>query len=32
VSDVLRLGVPDSTGAVVLLAPDVDVRLGRRVF
>jgi len=31
VSDVLTLGVPDSTGAVVLLAPDADVPLGGRV-
>jgi len=32
VSDVLTLGVPDSNGAVVLLAPDAEVPLGGRVF
>jgi tRNA-binding protein len=31
-SDVLTLGVPDSDGAVVLLAPDADVPLGGKVF
>jgi len=31
-SEVLVLGVPDSDGAVVLLAPTVDVPLGGRVF
>jgi len=31
-SDVETLGVPDRTGAVVLLAPDADVPLGGRVF
>lgn len=32
VSDVLTLGVPDNTGAVVLLAPDADVPIGGKVF
>jgi tRNA-binding protein len=32
VSEVLTLGVPDETGAVVLLAPDIDVPLGGRMF
>ena len=31
-SDVLTLGVPDSNGAVILLAPDAEVPLGGRVF
>jgi tRNA-binding protein len=31
-SEVLVLGVPDETGAVVLLAPDKDVPLGGRMF
>jgi len=32
VSDVLTLGVPDSQGAVVLLAPDADVPIGGKMF
>lgn len=31
-SEVLVLGVPDPTGAVVLLSPDQEVPLGGRVF
>ena len=31
-SEVLPLGLPDSNGAVVLVAPDADVPLGGRVF
>ena len=31
-SEVLTLGLPDSNGAVVLVAPDADVPLGGRVF
>ena len=31
-SQVLTLGVPDETGAVVLLVPDKDVPLGGRMF
>jgi len=31
-SEVLTLGVPDSEGRVVLLAPDRDVPLGGRMF
>lgn len=31
-SEVLVLGVPDETGAVVLLRPDHDVPLGGRMF
>jgi tRNA-binding protein len=31
-SEVLTLGVPDETGAVVLLSPDHDVPLGGRMF
>ncbi|HEY7289713.1 MAG TPA: tRNA-binding protein [Vicinamibacterales bacterium] len=31
-SEVLTLGVPDSEGGVVLLAPDQDVPLGGRLF
>jgi tRNA-binding protein len=31
-SEVLVLGVPDPTGAIVLLGPDQDVPLGGRVF
>jgi tRNA-binding protein len=31
-SDVLTLGVPDSDGAVILLAPDSRVPLGGKVF
>jgi len=31
-SEVLVVGVPDPNGAVVLLAPTVDVPLGGRVF
>ena len=31
-SDVLTLGFPDATGAVVLFAPDRDVPLGGRLF
>jgi len=31
-SQVLTLGVPDATGAVVLLSPDHDVPLGGRMF
>jgi tRNA-binding protein len=32
VSEVLTLGVPDRTGAVVLLSPERDVPLGGRMF
>lgn len=31
-SDVLTLGVPDTDGAVILLAPDTEVPLGGKVF
>lgn len=31
-SEVLVLGVPDENGAVVLLAPDLDVPLGGKMF
>ena len=31
-SEVLVLGVPDADGEVVLLAPDLDVPLGGRMF
>ena len=31
-SEVLTLGVPDSDGGVVLLAPDFEVPLGGRMF
>ena len=31
-SDVLTLGLPDSDGAVILLAPDSEVPLGGKVF
>ena len=31
-SEILVLGVPDSDGAVVLIAPDKDVPLGGRLF
>jgi tRNA-binding protein len=31
-SEVLVLGVPDGVGAVVLLAPDLEVPLGGRMF
>ena len=31
-SEVLTLGVPDATGAVVLLVPDRDVPIGGRMF
>jgi tRNA-binding protein len=31
-SEVLTLGVPDAEGAVVLLAPDMEVPLGARMF
>jgi len=31
-SDVLMLGVPDTDGAVILLAPDAEVPLGGKVF
>ena len=31
-SDVLTLGVPDTEGAVSLLAPDAEVPLGGKVF
>ena len=31
-SEVLTLGVPDGTGAVVLVAPDQDVPLGGKLF
>lgn len=31
-SEVLTLGVPDQTGAVVLLSPDKDVPIGGRMF
>ena len=31
-SEVLVLGVPDAEGEVVLLAPDLDVPLGGRMF
>jgi tRNA-binding protein len=31
-SEVLTLGVPDSTGAVVLVVPDKDVPLGGKLF
>jgi tRNA-binding protein len=31
-SEVLTLGVPDASGAVVLIAPDLDVPLGGRLF
>jgi tRNA-binding protein len=32
VSEVLTLGVPDQTGAVVLLMPEADVPLGGKMF
>jgi tRNA-binding protein len=32
VSEVLTLGVPDTEGAVVLIAPDRDAPLGGRMF
>lgn len=32
ISEVLVLGVPDPTGAIVLLGPDQDIPLGGRVF
>jgi tRNA-binding protein len=32
VSEVLTLGVPDRSGAVVLLIPDRDVPIGGRMF
>ena len=31
-SDVLPLGVPDEAGEVVLIAPDLEVPLGGRLF
>ena len=31
-SEVLTLGVPDTDGAVILLAPDAEVPLGGKVF
>jgi tRNA-binding protein len=31
-SDVLTLGVPDDSGAVVLVVPDKDVPIGGRLF
>jgi len=31
-SEVLTLGVPDETGAVVLVRPDLDVPVGGRLF
>ena len=31
-SEVLTLGVPDSTGAVALVVPDREVPLGGRLF
>jgi tRNA-binding protein len=31
-SEVLCLGVPDATGEVVLIAPDLDVPLGGRMY
>ena len=31
-SEVLTLGVPDESGAVVLLTPDADVPIGGRMF
>jgi tRNA-binding protein len=31
-SEVLTLGVPDATGAVVLVVPDMDVPLGGKLF
>ena len=31
-SEVLTLGVPDDEGAVVLLAPDLEVPVGGRMF
>jgi tRNA-binding protein len=31
-SEVLVLGIPDEDGEVVLLAPDLEVPLGRRMF
>ena len=31
-SEVLTLGVPDATGAVVLVVPDKDVPLGGKLF
>ncbi|MEO6236048.1 MAG: tRNA-binding protein [Vicinamibacterales bacterium] len=31
-SEVLTLGVPDGSGAVVLIAPDADVPLGGKLF
>ena len=31
-SEVLTLGAPDATGEVVLIAPDLDVPVGGRVF
>lgn len=31
-SEVLTLGVPDEAGEVVLIAPDLDVPLGGRMF
>ena len=32
ISEVLTLGFPDDTGAVVLFSPDTDVPLGGRLF
>jgi tRNA-binding protein len=32
VSEVLTLGVPDESGAVVLVVPEADVPLGARLF
>jgi tRNA-binding protein len=32
VSEVLTLGVPDGTGAVVLMVPERDVPLGGKLF
>jgi tRNA-binding protein len=31
-SEVLTLGVPDDSGAVILLSPDREVPLGGRMF
>jgi tRNA-binding protein len=31
-SEVLTLGVPDETGEVVLIAPDLDTPIGGRLF
>jgi tRNA-binding protein len=31
-SEVLMLGFPDASGAVVLVSPDLEVPVGRRLF